>query len=416
MNNWNTATIGDLTVEMLGGGTPSTKNNSYWQGNIPWITSKWLNSDMYLFSGQKLISENALRESATHLIPQDNIIFATRVGVGKAAINKIDLAINQDLAGIIVHKSRVMPEFLVYQVKTSLIQNEIESYKRGATIKGITRDNLKSLKVSLPALSTQKKIVSILLLIQNAIQKQDNIIGVTTNLKQSLMQKLFTEGLYGNPQKDTEIGLIPEDWQVSELRDVVSYIDYGLSEAIPKNPPKDGVKIVSTADITKSAEILYGKIRTISANEATIRRLKLQDGDVLFNWRNSLDHIGKSAIFREQDTTHIFASFILRIKCDEVKSHNRYLCNLMNYLRVTGVFAKLARRAVNQANYNRNEIYVLKIPIPTYQEQKEIADVIDQIDKKIQAHKTLKESYTMLFSSLLDQLMSGELNIEQVDL
>lgn len=60
----------------------------------------------------------------------------------------------------------------------------------------------------------------------------------------------------------------------------------------------------------------------------TVQRLTLKGGDVLFNWRNSSELIGKSAVFEEQPEPHVFASFILRIRCDEVRSHNAFLAYL----------------------------------------------------------------------------------------
>ena len=91
-----------------------------------------------------------------------------------------------------------------------------------------------------------------------------------------------------------------------------------------KTPPADGVKIVSTADIDKQGNLLYGKIRRIEVPEKTATRLTLTDGDVLFNWRNSLPLIGKTTIFHTQDERHIFASFILRICTGEKRSHKLF--------------------------------------------------------------------------------------------
>lgn len=136
---------------------------------------------------------------------------------------------------------------------------------------------------------------------------------------------------------------------------------------------------------------------------------------MLFNWCNSAELIGKSAVFEEQSEPHVFASFILRITCGD-KSHNFFLANLMNYFRETGVFLKLVRRAVNQANYNRNEISVLKIPLPPYQEQRDIADVIAAVDVKISCHRRRKSTLDELFRGLLHQLMTAQVRVNDLEL
>jgi type I restriction enzyme S subunit len=229
------------------------------------------------------------------------------------------------------------------------------------------------------------------------------------------MQKLFTEGLNGEKQKETEIGLVPESWEVKPLIKAVEFIDYGLSKAIPKIPPSNGIKIVSTADITREGELLYWKIRKTEAPDKTINRLILNDGDLLFNWRNSAELIGKSTVFHKQTEPHIFASFILRICCGEKKSHNYYLKHLMNFWREEGIFVKLSRRAVNQANYNKNEISVLKIPVPAYNEQVEIAKTIGIIETKIEHRKSKKDSYKALFKTMLHELMTGQRRVNDID-
>jgi restriction endonuclease S subunit len=62
---WKTSTLGSVAEGFLSGGIPSTKNDTFWQGTVPWITNKWINSRLYLESGEKLISEDAAQKSAT---------------------------------------------------------------------------------------------------------------------------------------------------------------------------------------------------------------------------------------------------------------------------------------------------------------------------------------------------------------
>lgn len=269
--------------------------------------------------------------------------------------------------------------------------------------------------IPLPPLPEQKKIAHILSTVQRAIEAQERIIQTTTELKKALMHKLFTEGLRNEPQKQTEIGPVPESWEVKPLIDTVEFIDYGVSQAIPKTPTPEGVKIVSTADIDKQGNLLYGKIRRIVVPVKTANRLALKDGDVLFNWRNSAELIGKSAIYEEQNEPHIFASFILRICAGEKKSHNYFLKHLMNHYREEGVFVKLARRAVNQANYNKNEISVLKIPSPPYEQQVEIAKTIGAVDAKIWSHVDKKRSLEDLFRTLLHELMTAKTRVHELE-
>ena len=309
------------------------------------------------------------------------------------------------------------PQFAVYWFWYSFSVAKLY-FGRGnvTTIPNLSRSKLAELPMAFPPLPEQKKIAHILSTVQQVIEAQEQIIQTTTELKRALMHKLFTEGLRNEPQKQTEIGPVPESWDVLPLIDTVEYIDYGVSKAIPKTPPPNGVKIVSTADIDKQGNLLYWKIRRIEVPEKTATRLTLRDGDMLFNWRNSPELIGKTTIFKEQDERHIVASFILRICAGEKKSHNYFLKHLMNHYREEGVFVKLSRRAVNQANYNKNEVSNLKIPNPPYDQQVEIADAIHGVENKTNKHLEKKAALEALFRTLLHQLMTVKIRAHELDI
>jgi len=346
-----------------------------------------------------------------------DIVFA-RIGAttGKSyIINNPPTAVFASYLIRVRTKATLLADYLIYFFNSEFYWKQINSQKGNNLKGGVNGSILSDLKVIVPPPVEQRKIAFILSTVQKAIEQQDKLIRQTTELKKVVMQKLFTEGIKGEKQKQTEIGLVPESWDVKHLIDAVEFIDYGVSEAIPKTPPKKGVKIVSTADINRAGDLLYDQIRRIEVPERTVTKLTLVDGDLLFNWRNSPELIGKSTIYHDQDEPHIFASFILRINCGEKKSHNYFMKYLMNHYREEGVFIKLARRAVNQANYNRNEISVLKIPMPPIEEQVEIAKIITQVENKVNHHKKKKEVLNDLFRTLLHELMTGERRVHEID-
>ena len=140
--NWMPTSFRDIGM-FYGGGTPSTINLEYWNGPIQWTTSKRLGDAPYLDQGERTISDRALKESSTTLIPAGNLLIGTRVGIGKIVVNRIDIAISQDLTGVIVDKSKYLPEFVAYQTREQRLQEYFQKQKRGVTIQGISRDDLK---------------------------------------------------------------------------------------------------------------------------------------------------------------------------------------------------------------------------------------------------------------------------------
>ncbi len=358
-------------------------------------------------------------EEKKYKLSQNDLLVCEGGDIGRTGIWKNEVVgcyYQNHLHRLRAKTSKIEPEFMLYWLQFSFVYAKLY-FGRGniTTIPNLSKSRLSELLIPVPTLIEQRKIAFVMKTLQTAVDLQDELIKSAKELKRILMQLLLTQGTQGESQKQTEIGVLPTSWKIKHLIDSVEFIDYGVSQAIPKTSPKNGVKIVSTADINRDGELLYDQIRTIEVPERTIEKLTLKDGDLLFNWRNSAELIGKTTVFHEQSEPHIFASFILRINCGELKSHNYFLKHLMNHYREKGVFVKLSRRAVNQANYNRNEISVLQIPVPTIQEQVEIAKIIGIVEDKINHHKTKKQIINDLFKTLLNDLMTGKRRVNDVD-
>lgn len=181
--------IKDLSISIVGGGTPSTSKSEFWNGDIAWMTSAHILS-RDLVNGQKYITKTGLEKSSSNLVPKNNVIIATRVGIGKVALNKIDIAISQDLTGIIIYHDKIVPDFLYYFLLTQ--KSKLKALAQGSTIKGILREDLRKLKIPLPSISIQKKIVATL---NSFYEKQELLIVKKEKLKQikkGLMNDLLT--------------------------------------------------------------------------------------------------------------------------------------------------------------------------------------------------------------------------------
>lgn len=413
IEGWQEIKFGQIGSKFFSGGTPSTKESILWNGDIQWITSKWLNGSLYLWNGEKTISVKGLEKSASKLVPRRSIIIATRVGVGKASINEIDIAINQDLLGVEIDEKHYVPEFLVYQIRTQEVQNIINSFKRGATIQGVTRDAITSVKLKIPPLPEQRKIVYVLSLIRKAIEQQEKLIHTTIELKKTLMQKLFTEGIIVEKQKQTEIGLVPESWVVQPFENTGEVV-YGIQAAVANNLKPIGHKILTNKNITIDGRFDLEKINYFVLTSKRHFDTILRKGDLLFNWRSgSKEHVGKTAIFDLEDSQYVHSSFILRIRVNE--NHNaKFLFYYLNYLREIGYYQKVQTFSIN-AKFNKSAINAMPIALPNRKIQDEIAETISIIDKKIDRANVKYIVQTELFKTLLHELMTGQRRVNEID-
>lgn len=153
---WERVKLGEVCINVLSGGTPSSKISEYWEGDIPWISS----ADIVDYNSaipRRFITQSAIKKSATNQIPKDNVIVVTRVGLGKLFYNSFDVCISQDSQGLIIDKKIANPKYVLY----SLI-DKVASFKnssQGTTIQGVTKKQLTELLLSLPSLNIQISLV-----------------------------------------------------------------------------------------------------------------------------------------------------------------------------------------------------------------------------------------------------------------
>ncbi len=186
---WEIVRVQDISLDLIGGGTPSTSNPDYWNGELAWMTSAHIN-EREVKTGQRYITKEGLHNSSTSIVPEGNLLVATRVGIGKAAINKIDIAISQDLMGVIINKNRSIPNFVYWYLMNN--KNKLKSIAQGSTIKGILKEGLGNLKLPLPPLSEQNKVTQILSSVDEEIEEEMKQKENLEILKKGLMQVLLT--------------------------------------------------------------------------------------------------------------------------------------------------------------------------------------------------------------------------------
>lgn len=265
--------------------------------------------------------------------------------------------------------------------------------------------------IPLPPLSEQKKIAHVLSTVQRAIEAQERIIQTTTELKKALMYKLFTEGTRGEPQKQTEIGPVPESWEVVELRTTGDVV-YGIQASVANKLEPIGTRILTNKNITLNGSLDLNKINYFELKTKRHLETILHKGDILFNWRSgSKSHVGKTAYFDlEGDWVH--SSFILRIR-PTPEINGRYLFRYLNHLRESGYFIKLHTYSIN-AKFNKSAVNALPIAVPSREEQDQIVNTLESTQQKIDIAENKKCILQDLFRSLLYGLMTATIRVDRL--
>lgn len=161
MTEWKTVALSDLG-EIIGGATPATSRDDYYNGDIPWLTPKDLagHSGRYISRGERNITQDGLNSCSTRLLPKNTVLFSSRAPIGYIAIAENDICTNQGFKSI-VPNAHVSPLFLYYLLK--YYKSEIEAMGSGTTFKEVSASTMRKIKVRIPVLlDIQKHIARIL--------------------------------------------------------------------------------------------------------------------------------------------------------------------------------------------------------------------------------------------------------------
>ena len=302
-SGWEVSLLSDDTVAdlIMGQSPPSDTYNQTGDG-VPFMQGK-------AEFGRVFPNPDKWCTAPSRLAEKNDILMSVRAPVGDVNIAPFKCAIGRGLAAIRA-KDKTMPLYLFFYL--TFAKKRLEDKGTGSIFKAINKGVLENFKIALPEVGEQKNIVATLFQVLQTIQHQEKIIEKTKELKKSLMQKLFTEGLRGDELKETVIGTVPITWNKKDLEQVADIV-YGAQAAVAHALDSSiGTPIFTNINITNEGQIDLTTLRYYKVPEKKRDRLMLKKGDILFNWRSgSKEHVGKTALF-ELDGEYTFSSFILR--------------------------------------------------------------------------------------------------------
>lgn len=224
--------IGDIG-EIVNGGTPSTKNESYWNGSIPWITPNDLSSNesKWIKYGERSITKEGLENSSAKYVPEKSILLSTRAPVGYVVRNEIDASTNQGMKAFVPNSDLVDANYIYYYFKKNTRLLNLRS--GGTTFRELSTKSLKSIDILLPNLETQTRVGSTISAFDDKIDLNTKLISKLNENAQLLFYKWFVDFNFpneeGKPYKDSggeftseNKQLVPKGWHHAKLSDLTN--------------------------------------------------------------------------------------------------------------------------------------------------------------------------------------------------
>ncbi|ANC24508.1 TPA: restriction endonuclease subunit S [Streptococcus pyogenes] len=391
---WEEKRISDIANVFTGGGTPSTQNDQYWTGNIPWIQSSDLSKDEILdVNPKKFITKLGLSNSAAKLIPKNSIAIVTRVGVGKLSIINREYTTSQDFLSISDLKENL--KFTVYSLYR-LLQKELNQLQ-GTSIKGITKGYLLSKTILIPSLPEQGAIGELFQMVDQLIQLQDQKLATLKEQKQTFLRKMFP----AQGQKVPEIRLqgFKGEWEEKKLGEVSTHRS---GTAIEKYFDSEGeFKVISIGSYGTNNLYVDQNIRAVS-NELTNSKL-VASGELtmVLNDKTANGAIIGRCLLITENNKYVVNQRTEIIRPD-INISSYYLFHYLNGEFRNGII-KIAQGGT-QIYVNYSSVEQLKINIPTLKEQEAIGNFFQTLDQQIAQSEEKLTELKALKQTLLNRL------------
>ena len=269
---------------------------------------------------------------------------------------------------------------------------------------------LKEKFIAFPEKPEQQKIAFVLSKIQQIIEQQDRIIETTRELKKSLINKLFTEGLHGEEQKETEIGLMPKSWDAISVQDCCEVVTGGTPRTEVREYYKEGsIRWMKSGDInTKPIYEVKNRITQLGLENSNARLMP--EGTVVIALSGRGKTRGTTSVLMVDCTCSQSVAGMIP-NPEKIDSFYLHYYMAYNYDKVRNITGDKDRSGLNLGLVRQIKIAKPKSTV----EQKEIADAILSIDKKIWQAEFKKQTLQALFRTMLNQLMTGKIRVKDFD-
>ena len=390
---WPRVRLGDIAQEFISGGTPSTKVGHYWTGDIPWITGADV-TDNVVVAGRKWITQEAIDNSATHVVPKGAILLVTRTGVGKVAIAGADIAISQDLTGIVL-KEGTNADFVAAAIRQKT--RNLLDIQQGAIIKGVLRKDVEKLEIPLPPLSEQRRIVEILDQAERIRRLRADADAKADRILPALFIKMF-----GDPRTN------PRRLPIIELGEVISEgPQNGLYK--PASSYGKGTRILRIDGFYNGEVSNLDGLKRLRVSPEEIAKYGLEESDIVVNRVNSEEYLGKSAIIPALSEPVVFESNMMRFTVDTAQVLSGFVvAHLQTSFTKAEILSK-AKRAINQASINQQDVRSLTILLPPLADQERFVIASSKTRTLLSRSESERVKLEMLFDALIHRAFSGNI-------
>lgn len=349
-----------------------------------------------------------------YLVRDGDILISWSASLGTFLWRRGDAWLNQHIFKALPDETKIDRSFFYWAMVYAI--DRIAKNARGSTMMHVTGKEFKGSEILLPSRVEQHKIAGVLGVVQRAIEQQEQLLQLTAELKKTLLHQLFTQGLHGEPQEQTEIGLMPQSWEPTPLGTCCNILSGSLSytDFLKIAPSNEDDAVECMAVKVSDMNLSGNESRFVTANQikhlpvALAGRKLLPPHTVVFPKRGAAIATNKK---RLTTTWTVLDPNLIGVHAKDTLDAEF----LFHWLQ-TFDLRKITDPGPTP-QLNKKDLIPVLIPLPRDKgDQQEIARIISHVDGKQSRHQQKKSMLTDLFRTLLHQLMTAQIRVNDLDL
>ena len=381
-------------MELIGGGTPKTNKPEYWNGDIPWISVKDFNNDLrYVYKTEKTITKLGLEKSSTKLLQRGDVIISARGTVGEIATVPFYMAFNQSCYGLRARTGILTSDYLYYLIKYNV--SVLKKNTHGSVFDTITRNTFDNIEVELPSIEIQEKIASIL----SDYDEKIELSNVINNNLEQQMQALYKSWFIDfKPFGNT----MPCNWKTGKLKEVLKLKRQSLKAGDNTELPYLPIDVIPmrtfALTVFKPNSEAQSSLITFDKDDIIIGAMRVYFHRVVLT---PCDGITRTTCFTLAPHHKEYLSFAL-LCCDQDSS--------IDYAQSTSKGSTMPY-AIWEGGLGDMEI-----AIPTLEIAQEFNEIVLPMLRQIQNSYFENNRLREMRDGLLPRLMSGELDVSDIEI
>lgn len=402
-------------MDLIGGGTPKTSKPEYWNGTIPWLSVKDFNNGFrYVYETEKTITELGLENSSTKLLQKGDVIISARGTVGEIATIPFPMAFNQSCYGLRAKSGIVTSDYLYYLIKHNV--SVLKKNTHGSVFDTITRNTFDNIEVEIPSIKIQEKIASILSDYDEKIELNN---AINNNLEQQavlLFKQWFTNfENCSEKMRETRFGNIPSSFKLmknGELPMVVTdYVANGSFASLKAN-----VKLYQEnnyAYFIRNTDLKSGTFEVFVDKHSYdfLSKSTLFGGEIIIS---NVGDVGSVFLCPKLNKPMTLGNNIIMLR-PEQKNLQYYLYIWFKWLYGQSLIQGIKGGSA-QPKFNKTDFKNLPIYLPNDTLLEKFHKTVEPMFELIEKNNSENQSLAATRDAILPKLMSGELDVSDIDL